>query len=60
MFGKFDGHVVFQRCKIFKVTSKMAAITGWGITWFLLGCTTRKKNRLLFFVMVMLFLFALW
>ena len=28
MFGEFDRHVVFKQCKIFKMTFKMAAITG--------------------------------
>ena len=38
LFEEFDWHVivVFQRCKAFKMTFKMAAITGWGITCFLL------------------------
>ena len=38
LFGEFDWHVivVFQCCNKFKMTFKMAAITGLGITWFLL------------------------
>ena len=42
LFGEFDWHVivVFQRCNIFKMTFKMAAITGWGITWCLIKVQT--------------------
>ena len=42
MFGEFDKHVVFQRFKIFKMTSKMAAITGWESHGFCYDALHRK------------------
>ena len=55
VFGEFDWHdiVVFQRCNIFKMTFKMAAITGRGITRFCYSTLHEKNNRHLIFVVVM-------
>ena len=41
------------------MTSKMAAITGCGITWVLLRYSTQKNNRLLFYPNGNVFVFVL-
>ena len=50
VFGEFDWHaVVIYHCKLFKMTSTMVAITGWGVTCFCYDTLHGKNNELFFF-----------